>query len=71
MPAQRRWSLIPRTTASCALFVVAGIVLVAYDILQMADAGEVAVLPTIALVLGLAVLVVGVVGLVAPRLRGR
>lgn len=71
MPDRRRWSLVPRTVSSCSLFILAGVVLVAYNILQMADDGQVAVLPVIALALGIAVGVVGVVGLIRPDLRGR
>lgn len=71
MSTERRWRWIPRTQAQCALFLLVGIILVGSTVYQMADAGEVAILPIIATVLGAIVIVLATAGLLSPRLRGR
>jgi len=71
MSGETRWTVVPRTAASCALALVAGVLLLGSVIWQMADAGGVAVLPLVAAVAAFALIVVAVVGLVLPKTRGR
>ncbi|MFC4857247.1 hypothetical protein [Actinophytocola glycyrrhizae] len=71
MPNQRRWSFVPRTQGGCVLLLLVGILAVAYNSWQMAEANDVAVLPVIAVVLGVVVIATAVAGLVSPRLRSR
>jgi hypothetical protein len=71
MSTETRWTVVPRSTASCVLALVAGVLLLGSVIWQMADAGGVAVLPLVAAVAAFALIVVAVVGLVLPKTRGR
>jgi hypothetical protein len=71
MRTQRRWSFVPRTQRGCFLYLLAGIVITAFNGWQIAQDGEVAVLPMVAVVLGVAVVAIAVAGLVSPRLRSR
>ncbi|MFG1648049.1 hypothetical protein ACGFMK_47825 [Amycolatopsis sp. NPDC049252] len=67
----RRLHFVPETKGWCALYLVVGLLLTVSPIWQMVHAGEVAVFPAIAVVAGLALAVTAVIGLAAPRLRGR
>jgi hypothetical protein len=58
-----RWRLVPSGVGRSLLLLLAGAVAAGSSIWQMADAGEVAVLPLLAAVLGAAVVVVSVIGL--------
>ena len=71
MRSQRRWTFVPQSTAACVLLLVVGIALVTYNLWQMAEAGEAAILPVIAVVLGVVTVVASAAGLVSPRLRNR
>jgi hypothetical protein len=71
MSGETRWTVVPRTTGACAIALLAGVLLLGSVIWQMADAGEVAILPMVAAVAAAALVVVAVVGLVRPNTRGR
>jgi hypothetical protein len=71
MSTQRQWHVVPRTKAAGALYLLVGVLVAFGPVWQMAHDGKVAVLPAIAVLAGLAVIVVAVTGLVAPGLRGR
>jgi hypothetical protein len=67
----RRWTFVPRTQGGCALYLLLGLLVVGYNGWQLTKADELAVLPLIAVLLGLAVVVIAIAGLVSPRLRSR
>jgi hypothetical protein len=71
MRGETRWHVIPTSAATCWLSLVLGVVVVASTAWQLNEAGEAAVLPVIALVLGVLMVALAITGLVAPRLRGR
>ena len=65
-----RWHVVPSTARACWVFLLVGIAVVISTAAQMASAGEVAVLPAIALVMGVLLLAASIAGLVSPKLRG-
>lgn len=67
MSTQRRWTIVPRTLAGSVGLLLAGLVLLAYNIWQLADATELAILPVIAIVLAVVVIGSGIAGLVSAR----
>jgi hypothetical protein len=71
MRSETRWHVIPTSVRACWLSLVLGVVVVASTAWQMNEAGKAAVLPVIALVLGVLMVALAITGLVAPRLRGR
>jgi hypothetical protein len=71
MRTQRRWSFVPKSRVGCALLLLFGVIFVIYNVRQMVVANDIAILPAIALVLGLVIIATGLVGLLAPRLRRR
>jgi hypothetical protein len=66
-----RWHVIPTSATACWISLVLGLAVVGSTAWQMNEAGEAAVLPVIALVLGVLLVALAITGLVAPRLRGR
>ncbi|WNV85958.1 hypothetical protein [Umezawaea sp. Da 62-37] len=71
MRSDTRWHVIPTTARACWISLALGIVAVVSTATQMVSAHDVAVLPMIALVLGVALVGLATTGLMAPRLRGR
>jgi hypothetical protein len=66
-----KWHVVPPTARACWGVLLVGVVVVISTTVRMASAGEVAVLPAIALVMGVLLLALAIAGLVSPRLRGR
>lgn len=64
-----RFTLIPSSRPVGMLFLIAGLLVILSTGYQLASHGA-AVLPVVALVLGITVLVLAVIGLMSPRLRG-
>ncbi|MET1073236.1 MAG: hypothetical protein ABWY11_11375 [Umezawaea sp.] len=71
MHSENRWHVVPTSARNCWIFLVLGLVLVVSTSWRIADAGELAVLPLISLVLAVALVGLAIAGLVAPKLRGR
>jgi hypothetical protein len=71
MRSRRPWTFVPRTQLGCTLYLLVGVVVLAYSGWQLERAGDMAVLPLISVVLGLLIIGVAVAGLVSPRLRSR
>ena len=67
MTSATRQRLIPSSTRLSALYLLVGVIFTALNAWRMARAGEVAVFPVIGLVVGLALVVVAVVGLATNR----
>lgn len=71
MRSERRWTLVPQSTAGCVLLLLLGIALTIYNIWQLARADEIAILPVIATILGVVIIGTAIAGLASPRLRSR
>jgi hypothetical protein len=66
-----RWQVIPSTKPVSALLLLAGVLAVAINTLQLARADDVAILPVVAIVLGVVVIVIALVGLFSKRRQPR
>jgi hypothetical protein len=71
MSNRTRWRVVPESRFAAGLCLIAGVLVLAGALWQMQDGGGVAVLPAIGMVAAVALIVVAVVGLVKPGLRGR
>ncbi|MDS0138952.1 MULTISPECIES: hypothetical protein [unclassified Amycolatopsis] len=70
--AERRWRFIPETAALCWIFLAVGAVLLLSSILSLTGTDSRApVLTVIAAVAAVALIVMSVIGLARPKLRGR
>ena len=72
MPAERRWSLIPRSRAQCVIWAVIGALLLGRTIwVMVTDSGSGGILNVVSAVLAVVVVVTSLLGLIVPRLRER
>ncbi|MCS7478481.1 hypothetical protein ACFFQW_18445 [Umezawaea endophytica] len=71
MNSGTKWHVVPPTARACWVSLLLGVAVVISTAARMVSAGEAAVLPVIALVMGVLLVVVAVAGLVSPGLRGR
>ncbi|GHF37502.1 type VI protein secretion system component VasK [Amycolatopsis bartoniae] len=72
MSERTRFRFVPATRNSCLLFLLVGVLLLASDIWQLSTQdARVPVFTIIAAVAAVALIVLAVVGLAVPRLRGR
>ena len=72
MSQKTRFRFIPATRNNCLLFLLVGVLLLASDIWQLSTQDvRVPVFTIIAAVAAVALIVLAVIGLAVPRLRGR
>jgi hypothetical protein len=71
MRGDTRRRLVPPTPLSSWAVLLVGVAVLVTTVSRMASAGETAVLPMIAVVLAVASIVLGIAGLMSPRLRRR